>query len=331
VRDGGDGVRAVPPDRWEPAGADAPEIADVLARAGGWGGDLPDLTGFDAAPGTSPAGARPAAAPVLALRAEGERTPLFLFHPAGGPAGVYRPLAALLGPDQPVYGLERLPDVRTVAGKAARYAELVRGVQPDGPYRLGGWSFGGLLAFETARQLAAAGETVQTVALIDAILPLPETASSAEEAVRRRFQWLAEQVRDAYGYSLRLHYDELARLDEDSQLDLVLQTMRGGLGLSPAMLARQRASQEDLRIGERYEPRRHDGPVVLFRATDPAPPAVRDPRYERTDPALGWDLFCAELRVVPVRGHHLSLLDPPAVDTIAEELTALLHRSPGRA
>ncbi|KKD01881.1 hypothetical protein, partial [Streptomyces sp. WM6386] len=53
---------------------------------------------------------------------------------------------------------------------------------------------------------------------------------------------------------------------------------------------------------------------------EPAPHTVRDPAYERDDASLGWDEVCPDLSVVPVTGHHLSLLDPPHVDAIAAHL-----------
>ncbi|MEU1167624.1 hypothetical protein ABZ372_48250, partial [Streptomyces sp. NPDC005921] len=71
---------------------------------------------------------------------------------------------------------------------------------------------------------------------------------------------------------------------------------------------------------QRHEPGGYDGRVVLFRATEPAPHTVHDPAYERDDEALGWDEVCPRLTVVPVEGHHLSLLDPPQVDGIATRL-----------
>jgi phthiocerol/phenolphthiocerol synthesis type-I polyketide synthase A len=71
--------------------------------------------------------------------------------------------------------------------------------------------------------------------------------------------------------------------------------------------------------------------VVLYRATEPAPHTVRDPAYERDDDALGWDEVCPRLTVVPVAGHHLSLLDPPYVDEIAAHLRRVLASPEGPA
>lgn len=94
--------------------------------------------------------------------------------------------------------------------------------------------------------------------------------------------------------------------------------------MPPAALAHQRASYLDLMTGEDHRPGRHDGPVVLYRATEAAPHTVRDPAYERDDETLGWDEVCPRLEVVPVAGHHLSLLDPPHVDEIAAHLRRVL-------
>jgi len=121
----------------------------------------------------------------------------------------------------------------------------------------------------------------------------------------------------------------LASMDDDSaRIDAVLRTLRGAVRVPPAALEHQRASYLDLRIGEAHRPGRYGGPVVLYRATEPAPHTVRDPAYERDDDALGWDEVCPRLTVVPVSGHHLSLLDPPHVDEIAAQLRRVLA-SPG--
>jgi thioesterase domain-containing protein len=109
----------------------------------------------------------------------------------------------------------------------------------------------------------------------------------------------------------------------------VLRALREAAEVPPAALEHQRASYLDMGIGEAHRPGGYDGPVVLYRATDPAPHTVRDPAYERDDEALGWDEVCPRLEVVPVPGHHLSLLDPPHVDEIAAHLSRVLaERAP---
>ena len=112
--------------------------------------------------------------------------PLFCVHPAGGNVLCYAELARALGPDQPLYGLQlpdpaRLGPVPTVEAMAAHYLAELPAVAPTGPYALSGWSLGGAIAYEMARQLRAAGEAVELLALIDPA-PLPRPPPAAETA-----------------------------------------------------------------------------------------------------------------------------------------------------
>ncbi|KDN75662.1 polyketide synthase [Streptomyces olindensis] len=268
--------------------------------------------------------------PLRPLRATGSRPPLFLAHAAGGPVTVYRTLADRLGDEQPVYGLARVEEARTVPEKARRYAEAISAAHPDGPCVLGGWSFGGFVAQETARQLRAAGRDVRLVVLIDSVRPLPRHGQSRADRIRAHFEGFARYVADAYGVELVLPYDELVAMDDDrARIDAVLRALREAADVPPAALEHQRASYLDLGIGEAHRPGDYDGPVVLYRAAEPAPHTVRDPAYERDDEALGWDEVCPRLEVVPVPGHHLSLLDPPHVDELAAHLGRVLaERAP---
>nr|WP_324605706.1 acyltransferase domain-containing protein [Streptomyces ipomoeae] len=259
--------------------------------------------------------------PLHPLHPTGSQPPLFLVHAAGGTTDVYRALAERLGDDRPVYGLERVDEARTVTEKARRYARAVSSAHPNGPCLLGGWSFGGFVAQETARQLTAAGRDVELVVLIDSVRPLPEPGRTPDDRVRAHLTGFARHVADAYGVELDLPYDELVAMDDDGErIDTVLRALRAVADVPAAALAHQRSSYLDLRIGEAHRPGRHDGRVVLYRATDPAPHTVRDPAYERDDEALGWDEVCPRLTVVRVPGHHLSLLDPPYVDELAARL-----------
>ncbi|MFI6377556.1 beta-ketoacyl synthase N-terminal-like domain-containing protein [Streptomyces sp. NPDC050546] len=268
--------------------------------------------------------------PLRPLRATGSRPPLFLVHAAGGPVAVYRALAERLGDDQPVYGLERIEEARTVPEKARRYAEAINAAHPGGPCVLGGWSFGGFVAQETARQLTAAGREVLLVVLIDSVRPLPLPGLTRADRIRAHFEGFARHVAGTYGVRLELPYDDLVAMDDDSsRIDTVLRVLREAADVPAAALEHQRASYLDLGIGESHRPGGHDGPVVLYRAAEPAPHTVRDPAYERDDEALGWDEVCPRLEVVPVPGHHLSLLDPPHVDEIAAHLSRVLaERAP---
>ncbi|WP_240506797.1 type I polyketide synthase [Thermoactinospora rubra] len=258
----------------------------------------------------------------------GRDRPLFLAHPAGGTTGVYGLLAARL--DVPVFGLERLEEVGVLGAelgipeRAARYAEAVRELCP-GPYRLGGWSFGGVLAFELARQLGGA----ELVAMIDSGLPEPAAPGERRLLHARRYAAFAAYLSETYDVTVELAYEELATLDEAAQLALTEARVAesGVLGaISPAILRHQITSHEDTRALESYAAGPYQGRVVLFRSTEPTPWAVEDARYRhRDDPARGFGPFAPRLEVVEITGsHHLNLLDPPHVERLARRLREVL-------
>jgi amino acid adenylation domain-containing protein len=123
----------------------------------------------------SAAGAK-VAPPLVPLREGGAARPLFWFHALDGRTLCYADLARRL-PGRPLYGLEA--DGNGSAGAnladlAARYAEAIAGAQPEGPYLLAGWSFGGLVAWETARRLEELGREVALLVLLDSRPPDPD-------------------------------------------------------------------------------------------------------------------------------------------------------------
>ena len=267
----------------------------------------------------------PGPAPLRTFPGTGPEAPLFLCHAAGGSADVYARLAHRLDGERPVYGFDRRTDPDDVPGRAAEFARRIRETCPKGPWILGGWSYGGLVAQEAARTLSPHGR-VAALVLLDSVLPLPTHLAAADLALRH-FQDFAAYVERTYGTALDLPYDELAGLDDTGRIDLVIKVLRDTVGLPEAVLEHQRSSYLDLRSGERHRPGRYAGRTLLYRASEPAPHTVRDPRYERGDATLGWDTHCTDLTVVPLPGHHLSLLDPPVVDTLAGLLTRDLRDS----
>jgi amino acid adenylation domain-containing protein len=111
--------------------------------------------------------------PLVAIRPQGTRAPLFCIHPSGGNVLGYMEFASHLDPDMPVYGLQAYGVVEgqephtSIAEMARVYVGLIRSVQPHGPYFLGGESIGGLIAYEIACQIAASGDEVALVFLGD--------------------------------------------------------------------------------------------------------------------------------------------------------------------
>src|SRR5262249_6087571 len=115
---------------------------------------------------------------LVELQASDLQPPLFFVHPAGGNVLCYLDLARCLGADQPFYGFQtpglygEKPLYNRVEDLAAHYIEALKTIQPEGPYFLGGWSLGGIVAYEMALQLVAQNQKVSQLLVLDGGAPL---------------------------------------------------------------------------------------------------------------------------------------------------------------
>jgi len=268
----------------------------------------------------------------------GRRPPFFCVHPAGGDVLCFFSLARHMGADQPFYGLQTrgLEDegepFATLAEMAAHYVAELRRVQPTGPYHLGGWSFGGLAAFEMACQLADQGQEVAFLAVLDTGPGLPpdeiEAAAAAETSQEDDTPWLltiAEYVRGLRGADLGVTAGDLAPLGPEEKLRFFVERLRaagvvhaGADGL--AQLRRLlRVYKTNVRGYRTYRPRPFPGTVTLFRA-----------EAAGFDPSLGTDLGWSGHTPLPVAVHevpgdHITLLAEPNVAVLAGRLRAGLN------
>jgi thioesterase domain-containing protein len=246
--------------------------------------------------------------------AEGERRPLFLVHPLAGLVFPYYELALRLGAGQPVYGLQSIG----VAGEAApltqieamaeHYLAAIRQAQPEGPYQLAGWSFGGKVALEMAQQLHKGGEAVDLLAIIDARLYSTRFATFWHGS--RVF--LTSMLPQLWPYiSDYLHLQSAHRHPE--QVEPGEETRRSNFKRSEFRRL-LRVFQANVRADGRYKPQRYPGRVTLFKTS------TRD-----QDSTWGWGDIAAngvELHQIP--GDHMSVLRSPQVQVLAEKLSACL-------
>jgi natural product biosynthesis luciferase-like monooxygenase protein/amino acid adenylation domain-containing protein/non-ribosomal peptide synthase protein (TIGR01720 family) len=265
---------------------------------------------------------------LVPVRARGERRPLFLVHPVGGGVMAYAALAARLHPEQPVFalrsrGTEPGEEPRgTVEEMARDYLAAVRGEQPAGPYRLGGWSMGGVVAFEMARQLEAAGEEVEALVLIDS--RLPRLAAPGRAGARDGLLLV-----QAFAQDLGIPADRLPAPDADAgeaaYLGRVLRSARAA-GLLPGDLDPARMQQLygvfrfNLRAMHGYRPGSYGGRVTLLRVGERG-------LAERLlgKRAAGWRRVArGELEVRTVPGTHHTMLREPQVETLAGEVERAL-------
>ncbi|HEY4592137.1 MAG TPA: thioesterase domain-containing protein, partial [Thermoanaerobaculia bacterium] len=275
--------------------------------------------------------------PLVPIQPRGTRTPLFCVHALGGEVLSYYRLAHELGTDQPLYGLQARPPQAqqprvTIEEMAAEYVDAVRSLQPAGPYLLAGYSFGGVVAFEMARQLTSAGEEVALLAILDqAVSPADEDAEVDTAAV------IAEMLRHQAGSTLGLDADALRGLPLEEQLARGLEILGGpealGAGFDIPLL-------RDLALGwsaratavERYRVSTYPGRITLLRASDVDAAALRELAPERRrifeDPTLGWGTVAkggVEVHTVP--GSHQTIIEAPNVEILAEALGACIARA----
>jgi thioesterase domain-containing protein len=278
----------------------------------------------------------PAHPTVVPLRAHGSRPPLFCVAGAAGLALGFVSLARRLGEDQPVYGfqahgLERrgLPDW-TVERMARRHLQVLRVIQPYGPYYLAGHSMGGLVALELAQQLAAAGEEVALLALVDTYLPAslrtaegsgdqpadPGTAAAQPGAAGGPGAAVARGYRRRAAIPARLRSIGRALLPEQRRNLLRRETLRRmaqlpltGLLTLPGGDGFEAFFQQSRMLERFYRPRPWAGRALVFRA------------MHHPDPPAAWSRYLTgshddrELAT-----EHFSVLREPHILTIADAI-----------
>jgi thioesterase domain-containing protein/acyl carrier protein len=249
---------------------------------------------------------------VVPIRAEGVWAPFFCVHPVGGNVLCYAPLARQLGTEQPFYAFQSPePEQHTIEAMAEHYSQQMLSVQPEGPYRLGGWSMGGVIAFEMARQLAEKGEDVQLLALIDCYAPQSIARPEHFDLLRM----FVEDIEGTSGRSLGFSLDELRQLSLEVLLERarVLEFVPDELGPAElqGLFELYRANLSALLA---YEPRPYAGKVTLFRSAG-----------SDVDPARGWMPYAPDLDVFEIEGDHYSIINGPPVKVLAERLGKLLN------
>ncbi|MFI9255459.1 amino acid adenylation domain-containing protein [Streptomyces sp. NPDC053069] len=257
---------------------------------------------------------------LLPLRESGDKAPLFCVHPAAGFSWCYAGLTSPLGADRPVYGLqargldgtEALP--ASLREMAADYLDQVRSVQPTGPYHLLGWSFGGVVAHEMAVLLEESGESVETLAMLDAYpmdADVADAAASAEAApgsVAGRD--VLAMLLEHFGYDPSLWAGESLTYP---RLVEIARAQEGSLASfdEQRIAALARTFTNNARVAVLHKPRPFGGDAVMFTARDHSP-----------ETALGlWrPLIKGALEVLPVDCTHMEMGHPAALRDVGRVL-----------
>lgn len=284
-------------------------------------------------------GQDPGRSGLVVLQSAGTQLPLFVVPGAGSRILYLRNLAAHLGPDQPAYALHQPPSGwigdadHRVEDLARRDVAALRRVQPEGPYHLVGFSFGGAVAYEIAQQLTAAGDNVALLALIDSrnpALPLPAPAFHPRFVARR----IANQVRaDVAGMGdiiRRLGVRTGARIACDRSLGALHNVLYRRLPArlwpllwpDPIPRAEREWLAADASAYDRYHPVPYPGRITfLWPEHSQRPKEVFDTRRAWAELALGG----FDVRRIP--GSHLTVVVEPLVSITAATLVEALREA----
>lgn len=270
---------------------------------------------------------------LVELQAGGSKTPFFCVTGRYGDVTTFKTLARYLGPEQPFYALQPpkpangSPSLTNLDALVTHYMDQISGKQAQGPYFVGGYNVGGLVAFEVAQQLQASGRNVALVALIDTPYliknPLPywgyRSANTMKQTGDKLFEplhnWvqaniasrLTEPLKEMRG-TLKGRWPQpvewvVERMEEDYQ------TVHETLG--------DEGYETTTRVLQRYRPKPYSGQVALFLAE------VSLVRYSGA--LWGWPSVVANgLKVYTVPGSYVSILKEPNVQILAQHLTACL-------
>jgi thioesterase domain-containing protein/acyl carrier protein len=266
---------------------------------------------------------------LVPIQPKGSQTPIFCVHGGAGTVLHLQPLARRLGENQPFYGLQarglygKATPHKTVEDMAAHYISELREVQPEGPYDLAGYCFGGIVAFDMAQRLRAEGEDVRMLVMFNAPSPIwirsgpsrrAQAGASAGPPPRTLTQRVIgvltsrEKIRHyAHHYwwrAKRTLYP--ARFWLSAKLDRPLrEELREDYFLRMCAVAQLE-----------YQPELYDGEIAMF---------YGEGLYD--DPELGWGSLAEHVRSYSVPGEHRGNRDAmaePQVASIAEYLDQYL-------
>ena len=266
--------------------------------------------------------------PLVAIKPAGAKPPFFCVHGIGGEVLPFQPLAGCLSAEQPFYGLQwagddagpRFPSIETLA---TRYIKAIRRVMPSGPYLVGGYCSGAMIAWEMAQQLQAGGQSVALVVLIDHALPMVAERFGVTKFVRNLPYWIMDDLVTATR-------DELAARAQ-GRFSLLVDLCRGPLRHETRVRSDIRDALGMWNAPKRtidwieghyeqflaYKPQRYAGAVTILRAR--ALPLLSP----HCPPEFGWgQLATPSVRVHKIPGSHANILQEPRVRRLAAHLQA---------
>jgi thioesterase domain-containing protein len=272
--------------------------------------------------------------PLVGIQPNGSKPPLYCVHPIGGHVLCYISVARHLDREQPLWGLQarglvehQVPST-SITDMAEEYLAAMRARQPHGPYRLAGWSFGGVVAFEMAQQLCRQGQEVESLTLLDSRAPLVDSADTGLDEAKLKRRFISDLVALS-GHDPAAIMADYRRLGVDAALHDVLDQpwMKRIIPPDADTVYIQRLYEvfaANSRAMRGYVPATvYPGRIFVLCARD----TVSAQRAKSA--ALGWEAHASEVTYLTVPGNHYSMLTSPQVANLATALTDCLERRSG--
>jgi len=257
---------------------------------------------------------------LVPIQPSGTGPALFCVHGAGGHVLNFSNLSRRLGPKYPLYGFQargidgRTKPIARIEEMAEEYLKELRTLQPQGPYYLTGYCGGGIIAFEMARKLRAAGQVVALLALLDSYRPGAAPGASLDQ------RWARAIRSDSFADLWRRASARLRRDLRETSLLLRIGVHRVLGKPMPFEVRDFWLTQSFLKSARRYPPGVYPGKLTVLRATQV------DPELLGVGPELGWSEFAkGGIQAFDVPGDHHSLLQEPHIGVLAATLKECLE------
>jgi acyl transferase domain-containing protein len=254
------------------------------------------------------------------------KQPIFLVHPGGGRVYYFRYLAHYLGSEQPVYGFEaqgidgKAEPLTQIEAMATHYIKAMRVVQPEGPYVIGGASFGGIVAFEMAQQLNTLQQKVELLFMMDSAGPGQLSVKNIDDVTLLAYV-LGFGLKPTLGLSL----EQLNQLDLEQQIYYLFDSGEIASRAYPKeAISEIRHFLHLLKIDSQtmnnYVPKTYHGKILFFRALE------RDSFIPKNPEKYWQNLATGELLIHEIPGYHVSINLQPNVKVMADHLKAYLDK-----
>lgn len=261
---------------------------------------------------------------LVPLSVGGPAEPMFCIHPAGGTVFCYRELASHFAGQRSVLGVQargldgRDAPHQTLQEMATAYADAISAANPQGPVNLVGWSLGGNIAYEVARQLRSVGRTIGMLALLDSGMLADQDSISEDDFLPLIAALFPGQQHESL--------EELRQKQPGEQLAyFIQQAAKAGLVPDDESLVGPHifdVFQANIKAVHDYQPAELPCRMLLIRPADQIrTSALFD------DQCLGWSKMVTSIELATVSGDHAHMLQQPAVSEIASQLKLYLSKN----